>query len=278
MDRSASGKTNRNIEDHMRVNRSIWKDTYGKSEYYNHDPSEKINTDTPDTHEAIAKYIENNQSTPVMVKVFNEDIYSVLDTVAAAGFRNPDPLLINAANNNYPIEGVKKGADTPEADLYRRSNICLAIDETQYPLMDEQLLYSPTVVIFKNSQYKKLEKPVQVSVASIPPLRRPGLMGMQNPEGKGYIDVFQNSSDEKRAQQKIDMMFKLAILHGHDMIIVTNFGGGVYENPMTVIIDMFNRAIAKYRIPFVFFAIKTHEKRERDQQFLLFHKKIKRSA
>lgn len=268
-----SDKTTKQIDDQMRVNRSIWKDTTQKSELYNTDKSIKYKNYIADDDPELLKNIQ--QCNP-FVKVFHEDIYDTLSALHEQGFRVPNPLLINPGNNNFPVEGVKKGSFGTEADLFRKSNYHLAIEENQFPILEDQCLYSPTVVIFKNATFKRMDSPVSVSILNIPPLHSPRLVSTQNPNGKGYIEVFDSINDEDRARKKIYMMFKIAVLHKHDTMIITNYGSGTNGNPIEKTIEIFNDAIRKYPIPYVFFAIKTHEQREKDKEFHIYHKHVKR--
>jgi hypothetical protein len=269
---AARDKTSRQIEDSLRVNRATWKDTYTKGESYNSDMSVKL------------AYIADDEfavspASPVspVVKVFHEDVYTLLDILREEGFRNPNPLFVNPGNNNNPIPGVKKGADGDEMELLRRSNYFKALEESMYPILEEEVLYSPTVVVFKNAKGKRIEKPVSISIVNVPPLIRPGLMSVSNPSGSGYVENFESSNDRERTRKRINMMFKTAITRGHDTIIITNYGGGTCQNPLNEITRLFNEAIVKYPVPYVFFAVKTHERREKDREFLTFHAHIRRA-
>ena len=271
-----SDKTTKHLDDQMRVNRSIWKDTNQKGDLYNTDKSIKYAEYIEDDDPELLEKIKNIDKVTPFVKVFHEDIYATLSTMHEEGFRSPPPLLINPGNNNFPIPGVKKGAFGPEMDLFRRSNYHLALEEQQFSILEYQCLYSPTVVIFKNEQFKRMENPVSISILNIPPLHSPRLISMQNPKGKGYIEVFDSPNDEEKARRKIHMMFKIAILHGHDTIVLTNYGGDINGNPTEKTIELINEAARIYPIHYVFFAIKTNELREKDKEFHLYHAHVQR--
>jgi hypothetical protein len=265
-----SDKTTKQIDDQMRVNRSIWKDTMQKSEFYNTDKSKKYTEHIRDEDISITKV-------EPLIKVFHEDIYNVFNTLHTEGFRSPPPLYINPGNNNFPIPGVNKGAIGIEMDLLRRSNYYSALEEVQYPIMEGQSIYSPTVVVFKGEDHKRIENPVSLSILNIPPLHGPRLISMPNPSGKGYIEVFDSANDENRARQRIYDMFRVAILRGHNTIVIPNYGEG-NNNPTEKLIEIFNDAIKKYPISYIFFAIKTHKQREKDKDFHLYHKLINRNV
>lgn len=270
-----SDKTIRQINDKRRVNISIWRDTTQKADLYNTDRAIKYRKYIEDDDPELVEKLETarNRGRPSIVKVFHENIYDTCTALHKHNFRSPYPLLINPGINNYPIAGVKSGASGDEADFIRRSNYYLSIEETDFPIMEDEYLYSPTVVIFKNENHKRIDDPVSVSILNIPPLRSPKLISMQNPNGRGYIQIFDSAHDEDRARKRIFMMFKLAIMHDHDTLVITNYGSD-RENPMEKMCEIFKEAVAKYPVPYVFFAIKTNV-REKDKDFHTFNRLVK---
>jgi hypothetical protein len=275
--RQPGDKTTRQMEDELRVNRAMWKDTFRKGETYNTDMSVKV-PHMEDDNKLIAEKLTKLRDVgkPSTVKVFHEDIYALLNILREEKFRNPDPLFVNAGNNNDPLPGIKKGSSGDEADLFRRSNYYMAVEEAMYPILEDEVLYSPTVVIFKDEKGKRLEKPVSIGVVNVPPLNRPSLISMPAKTGSGYEEAFESANDEERARKKIFAMFRTAIAYDHDTLIITNYGGGKLQNPLVKITGIFNEAISKYPVPYVFFAIKTNDKRAKDSDFLMFHSRIRR--
>jgi uncharacterized protein (TIGR02452 family) len=263
-----SDKTIRHLEDDMRVNRAIWKDTTQKSELYKTAKTIKIKKYPDEPPEKAQK------RRPPIVKVLHEDIYATLSALAKEGFREPPPLLVFPSSGNDPLPGVKKGSNGEEPELFRRSNYALSLDTTAYPLGDGEYLYSPTVVIFKGCDGKRVENPPSVSMMAIPPPSRPQLISISG--DNGYVEVYSNMSDEERMRKKIYAMFITAIENGHDTLVIPNYGCGVHQNPIGKVIAIFNDAIQKYPVPYVFFAIKTHNDLKKDKEFLVFHKNIRR--
>lgn len=54
-----------------------------------------------------------------------------------------------------------------EHDIYLRSNYCLTANDNFYPLNDESILYTASVAIFKDQEYKLIAQPQGISVANI---------------------------------------------------------------------------------------------------------------
>ena len=67
----------------------------------------------------------------------------------------------------------------------------------------------------------------------------------------------------------------------HNCVVLSEFGCDlVHNNPPRQVITIFNEAIKKYPIKYVFFAIKPKKnpltKKQKDSIFYLFHEKIDR--
>lgn len=262
------------MEDKQKQNKVIWKDTYRIAEKYPYANAEKISRiDDADldlsTHEPDVK----------IIKVFNSDLITTVNAVVNAKFK---PLVLIGANDNYPLESVKHGLISPECDLYRCSNICMATSDTMYPIRDLEMLYCPKVTIFKNSNNKLLPKSYQISLALASPVRRPALISIKT--DRGMEDDYSNSLEAKKMKDKIENIFKLAVLKGFKCLILTDFGCQLEGNPIKKVIGFFNEAVKKYPIKYVFFSIKNtdpdseNKTKKKDKNFEQFHLQIKRNV
>lgn len=165
-------------------------------------------------------------------------------------------MVLNLASYTHSGGGVDRGARAQEEDLYRQSNYFQANDQRLYPLNMDEVIYSPLVHIIKNNRYQVLEKPFPVSCLAVAAIR--------NPEIKYDSDwraMFSNRHQHQITQEKIDMIFKVAILHGHDSLVLGALGCGAYLNPPHEIAQMFKRSLSKYSSYFkrIGFAVLSHE-------------------
>jgi uncharacterized protein (TIGR02452 family) len=236
----------KNLEDIQKQNKIIWKDTYRIAENYPYKNAEKI-TDLEEIPQNLL-----TEKLPKVVKVFNENLMTVIDVAIKAKFR---PLILISANDNYPLESVKHGLSSPECDLYRASNISATVNENLYPLRDLEMIYCSKITIFRNSQNRLLTKPYQVSLLLSPPVRRPSLITIRTE--KGMEDTYSNSLEEEKMKNKIENIFKFAMLKGFNCVILSDFGCQNENNPIRKIIKFFNESIQKYNIKYVFFSVKT---------------------
>ena len=154
---------------------------------------------------------------------------------------NKKILVLNLASFMRSGGGVERGCKAQEEDLYRKSNYFQANNHNFYPLRKSQVVYSPTVHIIKDSDYNLLDKPVTVSCLAVAALKNPPLFKMT-----GMRQHYKNDIDRNIMQAKIDMIFKVAILHKHTDLVLGALGCGVYNNPRVEVALMFKKSIQKY--------------------------------
>lgn len=171
-------------------------------------------------------------------KIFVENIDS-FDMAIKMGKDNI--LILNLASSKKSGGGVINGAKAQEEDLYRKSNYFEANNQNMYPLDVFDVVYSPSVHIIKNSSYKLLNQSYRVSCLAVAAIHNPKLILSDELEL-----VYGRKIDMEIMQNKIDMIFKVAIKHGHKYLVLGALGCGVFHNPPKVVADMFKKSLDKY--------------------------------
>jgi hypothetical protein len=248
-------------------NKQVWKDTYKVADHFKHQPGCKITEIKEDDLEKAEKQELKK------VLVLDKDVLCVAEEAYKAGFR---PLVISAANENDPMEGVKRGHPSVEGDIIRRSNMGLGLDKEYYPLRNTDAIYLPTVTVFKDVNFKRMTKHFTLPFLVISPIKRPSLITLRN-EGT-MEDDYENSREAETMRKRIELMFQMAVLKGHHSIVVSDFGVRD-NNPQKRIVQYFNEAMKKYPVKYVFFAVASPEpskKNKSDPVYEYFHKHVQR--
>lgn len=177
------------------------------------------------------------------------------------------PVLLNMANQSYPGGGVDMGCGAQEENIFRRSNyfLTLKFDPKFYPILDESVIYSRDVTMFRygeNRWYELMQVPRKVSIIASPSICRPELEN-------GHF----NEEDYELEYKKIDMIFKTALYHEHDTLIFSAYGCGAFACPPEDVSMIFKDIIKKYDgiFKYVIFAIIDNE---RTQNFSIFRKNL----
>jgi uncharacterized protein (TIGR02452 family) len=268
----------RKMEEKIQWYKNIWADTVKLSDRYQSTDGEVI-TDIKDEDVQIL----NKTS---LVKVLNSNPLVVAQYLSTRGII---PLIVNASSDRTPGGSVKKGVGYLEEEIFRRSNYHMSVNFDMYPLIDTKCIYSPQVMIFKDANYKVLKSNLyQAAFLAIPPVKRPPTMQIR--KNNDTVEIYTDKYNEITMRNRINMMFKVAISKNHDCLVIPEFGCDyIHGNPVKTVIKMFNDAIKKYPIPYVFFAIdpmknivekETQKNRKitrKNKVFLQFHNLIHRN-
>lgn len=161
------------------------------------------------------------------------------------------PAVLNMASRQNPGGGVRKGSRAQEESIFRRTNLFrslyqfvpyagifgVAKAEQQYPLdPDFGGIYSPDVILFRDSERNGctlLEKPEYINVISVAAMRNPDLT--QSGEISGHLI--------NGVKNKMRTIFRIALRHRHDALVLGAWGCGAYKNPPRHIASLFHEVL-----------------------------------
>lgn len=171
-----------------------------------------------------------------------------------------NPILLNMANRKIPGSGLIRGG-TQEDALFRRTTLFLSLyqfyknyhkdclpfledgicrikqQESQYPISEDLgVIYSSGIYVFRDDEetgYRYLNSPSQISIISTAGIYHPKLTG------NNRLNVF----DEIRLSEKIRTIFRIAIMHNHDSMVLGALGCGAFANPPEHVAEIFHRIL-----------------------------------
>jgi uncharacterized protein (TIGR02452 family) len=198
-------------------------------------------------------YTHTQQLSATLKSTQNARLYNVLELadvqplpgrVPIVSVINADTLdaaeqgacVLNMASNFCPGGGAASGKTAQEECIFRRTTACVEHPRAWYPLQTEQVIYVPQVKVLKNSKYEMLKHPIDIALLTVPAIRKPKLFGQD----------YAKDEDRDMMRAKIDGIFKLAIAHGHDTLVLGALGCGIFKNPPQVVAQMFGDALRVY--------------------------------
>jgi uncharacterized protein (TIGR02452 family) len=190
-------------------------------------------------HNFIKSYDLTGLNHKVIVDVIKEDTIDAYLIYKKMGY---NPVLLNLANPFVPGGGVSVGASAQEENIFRRTNYFLTLKTVFYPLLNTDVVYSPSVKLFRHNEkdnYKFMEDAVDISIIACPSVKHPELT-------KDFSD-FKNESDRLLMYKKICTIFKTAAYHGHDTVILSALGCGAFRCPSEQVAKLFKMVIEKYK-------------------------------
>eukprot|EP01127_Copromyxa_protea_P010321 TRINITY_DN2511_c0_g1_i3.p1 TRINITY_DN2511_c0_g1~~TRINITY_DN2511_c0_g1_i3.p1 ORF type:complete len:565 (+),score=94.31 TRINITY_DN2511_c0_g1_i3:2617-4311(+) len=159
-----------------------------------------------------------------------------------------NPLVLNMASPKRPGGGFRNGSGAQEENLFRRTNYFQILEDLdkfdkkrtwRYPLGEFSAVYSPSVFVIRESEangYALLPSPVEMSFIAMAAYRGPPCHVV-----KGVYSLTQSMVDGTR--RKIRGMLQIARENGHDSLVFSAFGCGVFKNPAAHMAAIFKEVI-----------------------------------
>ncbi|KAI4138735.1 MAG: hypothetical protein L6R39_006642 [Caloplaca ligustica] len=189
------------------------------------------------------------------VRVLNTDALdaairlSALTTSTVAQSSTPPVLVLNMANAKYGGGGWLKGAIAQEEAICYRSSLAFTLKLRHYPIPDRAAIYSPTVVVLRDSLAKghqlldlsHPEKLPVVSVVSVAAIRDPSV---ERRLGDGE-EIYCNGDDRNLMRSKIRMILRVAAAKGHRKLVLGALGCGAFGNPPGEVVRLWKELLTE---------------------------------
>ena len=195
---------------------------------------------TPDT---IRDY---KQAKMCRFTVTNEDSFRAAE-------RLKEPMVLNFASARHPGGGFLNGALAQEESLCRCSTLFASLsskeaqemyaynNENQISTYSDYMLFSPYVVVFRDTEKGLLEKPFVVSVASVPAPNRSA--------GARYET---DDTIREVLLRRIRRMLTWAVKNGNKNAVLGAWGCGVFKNDPKQVASCFRQVLVDEGYGFCF--------------------------
>lgn len=140
-------------------------------------------------------------------------------------------LALNFASARHPGGGFLQGSQAQEESLARASGLypCIAQfrqmydTNARYPscLYTDHMIYSPDVPVFRDDEDALLERTCAVSFVTAPAVNA-GALRKNEPDKMAQVEPVMLARMEK--------VLSLAVIHGHDVLVLGAWGCGVFAN------------------------------------------------
>lgn len=153
-----------------------------------------------------------------------------------------NPVVLNCASPRRAGGKYRIGKVGQEEALFYQSTYAFSLEPSYnaqvgwfYPLTEDAAIYSPAVLVTRDKDYQLMEDKDRffVSFVACAALEQPGV----------GLDHRLNRTAAALMEQKIRLLFRIAILNGHDSLVLGAFGSGVYKNPPLHVAQLFKKVI-----------------------------------
>ena len=168
--------------------------------------------------------------------------------------------VLNFASATNPGGGVKKGSSAQEECLCRVSTLlpCLESEmplrkfynphrESRNPLHNDDIIYTPDVLVIKDDDYRLLDEPFRVNVitCAAPNLREKTSNRFNSGEGESV-----RISDADLLELHLSRARKIlatAVVNEAEVVILGAFGCGAFHNPPEVVAAAYKTVVDEFR-------------------------------
>ncbi|KKK21505.1 hypothetical protein AOCH_001278 [Aspergillus ochraceoroseus] len=183
------------------------------------------------------------------VQVVDADTYDtaiqITNAYASSGGDTTPVCVLNMASEKNPGGGWLTGAMAQEEALCYRSTLSATLKRRFYPLKEREAIYSPKVVIFResydnNHRMMDLQRPdflPAVSVISAAALRRPAVNTRTVPARYVYPE------DRLLMKDKMRVILRVAARNRHRSLVLGALGCGVFANPSHDVADCWREVL-----------------------------------
>jgi len=152
-------------------------------------------------------------------------------------------IALNFASARNPGGGFLSGSEAQEESLTRSSSLYACLEgQSMYPfhrrhgdaLYTDYVIYSPSVVVFRNDDGKLMETPYTCSFLTAPA-----------PNAGAVLQSDPTRGDELRRafESRINKVLSVAATQGYDAIILGAWGCGVFKNDPRDVVAQFQAAL-----------------------------------
>lgn len=150
--------------------------------------------------------------------------------------RYPNGVVLNLASDICPGGGWGHALAQEESIFYRTSAY-RSLRRNNYPLSQGTVLYTPTLEVYRSSDYKLLPPPQRwrTSMISCAGLRRPQLFNNQLTQ-----------PDYDQLVERIHRIVQVAILHKHTYLVLGALGCGAFRCPVYDVVHAYKHVLSHY--------------------------------
>lgn len=146
-------------------------------------------------------------------------------------------LVLNLASYKNHGGGVKFGSMAQEEEISRKTDYMKHQCDGLYPMSFDEMIFTSNIKVIKDEKYNKLK------LSQIKEFDMLAVAAIKNPQ---VINNKLLTHHRNITYNKIEGIFKFAIMHNYEVLILGALGCGAYHNPPEEIINIYNECIIKY--------------------------------
>lgn len=174
------------------------------------------------------------QLPPTRIRVLNSDSLDAALSLSASAPNNRHPCILNMANARSAGGGWEHGALAQEEALCYRTSLSRTLKKQHYPLPDRGGIYSPFVLVIRESMRSghdllDLTQPARLPVISVVSVAAVCLPPVTT--DAGGVERYALGQDRRLMEEKMRVVLRIAAKNGNRQLVLGAFGCGAFANP-----------------------------------------------
>lgn len=170
------------------------------------------------------------------IRVLNSDTIDAALTLSPSSHpsKTKPVLVLNMANAYHSGGGWLHGTLAQEEALCYRSSLSFTLKHRYYPIPEAGGIYSPTVVVIRESMTQGynllgLSKPDELPVLSVVSVA--AINGPKVFKDAAGDEVYKDRKDREVMKEKMRVVLRIAAVNGHRALVLGALGCGAFGNP-----------------------------------------------
>ena len=185
---------------------------------------------------------------PTGVNVVNADTIDAALHLRSNSSSSRSVCILNMANPQFAGGSWMHGSLAQEEALCYRTSLSAALEHNYYPLPEEGGIYSPHVLVIRESMkdghaLMDLREPKYlptISVISVAAICNPSVV-----KDTYGCRRYAHSDDLKLMEEKMRVILRIAVDNGHRQIVLGAFGCGAFGNPKEEVASMWKSVLSE---------------------------------
>lgn len=218
------------------------------------------------------------------IRVLNADTIDAaidLATPTLAQLPSKPVLVLNMANAHHSGGGWLHGSLAQEEAMCYRSSLSFTLKFRYYPIAEAGGIYSPTVVVIRESRSSghglmDLSKPESLPVfscVSVAAIQGPAIE--KDARGK---EMYRRAGDREIMKEKMRVVLRIAAVNGHRVLVLGALGCGAFGNPRGEVVECWKEVFLESEFQggwweqIVFAVMEVKGTKDGDDNFGVFYK------
>ena len=189
--------------------------------------------------------LSHGKATGCVVRVIDADTFDAAIALShnPATLDKQPPVVLNMASEKHGGGGWLKGSLAQEEALCYRSSLSFTLKRCFYPIPDNAGIYSPTVIVFRESM-RMGHGFIKAPMLALPIMSVISVAAVRNPRTtKATPPRYERPQDRELMVAKMRTTLRIAAINNHRRLVLGALGCGAFRNPQLEVAEIWKQVL-----------------------------------